>query len=511
MKKIKFRLFATIFVCGILVTLTACSNDNDNDTTPDSSYLNPLPKAEYTILYYAQGGGDLDFALMTNINHFYKGLSGIDANKVHVAIQYKASTYENLKKLYSLAPDVTESESETASKELGGTTFRMVANGNSKSFMDNLQVLGEKSILGQSNSNADVTNPDSLANFIKWATRMAPADKYILIMSSHGSGYLAHEDFFQPVTRGIIFDDGYDNNHFFRLPDIINALESSGVKMSAICLDACMMNTMEYQFELQSLTDYLALSSFSVPGDGGQYDVLVNQLATNNNLESALTEYVKQTVTYWSTQKDTSPFHDMTLTRTANLPAFGAKLKEFTDKLIDAYKNGGDEVKKAIDAATKKAYKIEKMRPLYDIYDYYHIVAQAAPAYFSQSFVKELDDAFNSTIVYQQFSSYLTTLGYKVEATVTMGAKNYYTLYFWQKDASNNWVLPEEGIAHYMADGTRMIFSSTTGEYLGADRWASDFNHSYKMTKFDKLTGWSRWIELNEQEPNESCAAGWGV
>lgn len=511
MKQFKFWMISATLLCSLTATFTACSSDDDDNnstqTTPTPPPA-PLAKANYTLLYYAQGGGDLDVNILTNINQFYKGLSTTGANKVHVAIQYKASTRENIKKQFINLPGVTERDAEISAREMGSTTFRLVANGNYQSIQDHLQVLQENAVLGRTGSNADITNPDSLTNFIKWATQMAPADKYILIMSSHGGGYLPQDDYMQATTRSIIFDDGFQN-HFFGLPNITKALENSGVHMTAICMDACLMNTLEYQFELQPLTDYLLLSSFSVPSFGGQYDKLVQQLGTNN-LETALSEYVKHTVKYWDENGGDTPYHDMTVTRTNKLANLGTKLKEFTDKLVDAYKNSDNAVKVAIDMATKGAFKVEKQRPLYDIYDYYHAVAQAAPAYFSSSFIAELDNALNEAIVYQQCSRYLASQGYKVEATVLMGAQNHYTIYNWQNNAGT-WELPTNGIIRYLSDGTLQIINPTSGNVASTGRWQSDFDHSYKMTKFDKATGWSRWIELNEWEPNERCAADWGI
>ncbi len=515
MKRIKFWMLAAILVCGTTSLLTACSSsDDDNPVTPVTPQTptdnTPQAKADYTILYYAQGGGDLDINIITNMSQFYEGLKAISANKVNVAVQYKASTYENLKKTFSQIPTLSAADVELTSKGYGSTTFRMLLDPTYKDFEAQVYAMQSKAVLGRQNGNADITTPDSLANFIKWAAKTAPADKYILVMSSHGGGYLPQDDFMQPTaTRGIIYDDGFDG-HFFGLPDITQALQTSGQHMTAIYLDACLMNTLEYQFELQPLTDYLILSSFSVPALGGQYGALVQQLGTKS-LETALSEYVKNTVSFWDANGGPTPHHDMTVTRTSGLAAFGTKMKEFTDKLTDAYKNGGSEVKTAIDAATKGAFKIEKQRPLYDIYDYYHAVGLAAPAYISSSLVNDLDNALNSAIVYQQCSNYLIKQGYKVEATVLMGAQNHYTLYAWQRDKEGQWNLPEEGILHYEADGTLKYINPTTGNTIKTEKWQSDFDHSYKMTKFDKATGWSRWMEVNEQEPNERCAADWGI
>lgn len=512
MKRFKFWMFAAVMACGLTSAMTACSSDDDQNTPTPDQEDSQLTKADYTIMYYSQGGGDLDMSIITNMNQFYSALKAVDANKVQVALQYKASKREAFYKLYLKAAEVTETEAATFANSMGSSTFRMLASSTYNDFFSHLVALQTKAFLGSANSNADITTPDSLANFIKWAAKAAPADKYILILSSHGGGYTTYDDYFQQspaATRGIIYDDGYENKHHFGVSDITSAIEKSGVHLTAIYLDACMMNNLEYQFELQPMTDYLVLSSFNVPGYGGQYDALVKQLATTSNFETAIKEYVKYTVNFWDTNKIT--YSDMTATRTSALPAFGAKMKEFADKLVDAYRNGGTEVKTAIDAATKGAFKVENTFPLYDVYDYYHAVAAAAPTYFSAAFVKELDDALNAAIVSQSCSAYLSSNGYKVEATVTLGAQNHYSLYNWQRDANGAWILPANGIYRYESNGTLKVIDPTSGETVQTLTWPSDFDHSYKMTRFDKTTGWSRWLEMNEQEPNERCASEWGI
>ena len=42
--------------------------------------------------------------------------------------------------------------------------------------------------------NCDITHPDSLAAFIRWAARQCPARKYVLVLADHGRAYQPHEE-----------------------------------------------------------------------------------------------------------------------------------------------------------------------------------------------------------------------------------------------------------------------------------------------------------------------------
>ena len=60
---------AAVLCCAMTMTVfTACSENSDNPAPqPESEQL-----AEYTILYYAHGGGDLDKYALQMIADFYK-------------------------------------------------------------------------------------------------------------------------------------------------------------------------------------------------------------------------------------------------------------------------------------------------------------------------------------------------------------------------------------------------------------------------------------------------------
>ena len=88
-------MMAAILVCGISV-FTSCSLDNDDNaaTSPDGPHQQ---LADYTIIYYGNGGGDLDKALMETIAQFYRADAESRKN-VNICVQYKFSTLKSLQK-----------------------------------------------------------------------------------------------------------------------------------------------------------------------------------------------------------------------------------------------------------------------------------------------------------------------------------------------------------------------------------------------------------------------------
>ena len=42
-----------------------------------------------------------------------------------------------------------------------------------------------------------------------------------------------------------------------------------------------------------------------------------------------------------------------------------------------------------------------------------------------------------------------------------------------------------------------------------AEPWGSTLDATYGQLRFDQLTGWSRWLRLNQQEPNPECYTGY--
>ena len=64
----QWAMTATL-LCGVIV-FTSCSSDNDDD--PEDHPDEPQQQlADYTVIYYGHGGGNLDMQLMSNLMQFY--------------------------------------------------------------------------------------------------------------------------------------------------------------------------------------------------------------------------------------------------------------------------------------------------------------------------------------------------------------------------------------------------------------------------------------------------------
>ena len=496
-------MLAAILVCGASV-FTSCSSDSD-----DNPVINPdepqQQLADYTIIYYGHGGGDLDMNLLRNITQFYQ--SDTESRKnVSICVQYKYSTLKSIQNLYEsykskIDPnnpeDVEELERLKNLYPYAGKTTRFVVAQDADT-----DEAGEAAITGgfMGPDNADISRADSLTNFINWAAKTCPARKYILVLSDHGSGYLPQEELPAAAaaarqTRGLIIDDGHNGKHF-TAKTFAQAISQASVRPSVVYCDACLMNTVEYHFELAPLTDYLVLSTFTVPGGGGNYTELVEALSDNpDNLEEALKRFAKSSVSVWDNMANRN-YCDMSIYRTAGIEAFGAALKTFTDRLVDAYQNCGDEVRAKIDEVTANAYRIDGTRPEFDLMNYLTSLYMALPnEFFGDAYITLADKAYNDYIVQQQNSKWLVENGHTVSLSVLLGCQGHYI----DKIKENLYLYDADGKVYQLLDDEDFGVRKELGS------WGSTLDATYGQLRFDQITGWSRWLKLNQQEPNLEC------
>jgi len=86
----------------------------------------------------------------------------------------------------------------------------------------------------------DMSDPDVLRDFIKWAVRNYPAKRYALIVADHGFGW-----------KGLAID----NTNYQRtmsIKQLRQAIEESHVHFDLLSLDACLMQMIEVAHELWS-------------------------------------------------------------------------------------------------------------------------------------------------------------------------------------------------------------------------------------------------------------------
>lgn len=126
---------------------------------------------------------------------------------------------------------------------------------------------------------ADMGDPQTLADFTTWAIQNYPAQKYALVLSDHGGGW----------TGGYL--DAYSGSDM-SLPEIASALEAirqnTGVdKFELLVFDACLMAQIEIFGSLYPYANYIVASEEIIPGMGLSYAAWLGQMAANPAMDGA--------------------------------------------------------------------------------------------------------------------------------------------------------------------------------------------------------------------------------
>ena len=498
--RVKLMKLAVAMCCVLAVSgMTSCSIENNDNPTPTPE---PESQAEYTILYYGTGGANLDQFFIRSIPQFCEA-DPVAYKHVNVVVQYKYSTSKNMQQ-NGIPSDFADAfDSKTVRFAIDPSTPGQYVNSDNYYGADN----------------ADVTCPDSLTNFINWAAKNYPAKKYMLILCGHGQGYVPNGDLPATTpTRGLFPDDG-NNNRIFSVHTLKQGIASANVKIETLYLWACLMNNLQYAFELKDVCKYMIASTYSMVSAGWAYGDLVSLLARQDiDIEQKLATYsntIKDILDNTPGLEETmGRYRDQTVTRTASLDQLGVMMREFTDRLCNTYTNGTEQQKLLIDKCTASAVKVQENYPHYDAAKYMESIMKALPEVYSTEFYNQMANAFNDCLVFQNYSSYLVSHNYQVDYSVLLGADNSYLIVNWYKDPQTGDKTPCVAIA-YHADGTTEFYqlepledNSSLYQMVSkgeGDPWGSTFADTFCQLEFDRIVGWSRWLKMNHQQPNLFC------
>ena len=99
----------------------------------------------------------------------------------------------------------------------------------------------------------DMSDPQTLINFIKYAVDNYPAKRYMLILDSHGGGWY-----------GLSPDESNGSGDMMSLPELSTAL-ATGPHFDVVVFHACLMSMVEVAYEIKDLADYMVSSEISMP------------------------------------------------------------------------------------------------------------------------------------------------------------------------------------------------------------------------------------------------------
>lgn len=111
----------------------------------------------------------------------------------------------------------------------------------------------------------DPSLPSTLGEIMQYCIDHFPADKYSLLMSSHGTGWLPY---YSPYSQSI--GSNTYTKHEMNINEVAAAIP---VKLEFLAFDACYMNDIECVYEFNDKAEYIIGSILKVPGFGFDYEI----------------------------------------------------------------------------------------------------------------------------------------------------------------------------------------------------------------------------------------------
>ncbi|QEH32938.1 hypothetical protein OJF2_14280 [Aquisphaera giovannonii] len=235
---------------------TAVSNSYSLDL--DAPMAPSGARDSWTILVY-MSVGDLEDEAARNVNEMELAASFLPAD-VHIAVLYDQSAAG--KKFATGA----------GAQAAWGDTGRAIIRGDLD--RDVIGTTFDRTI-GEQNTGTSA----ALVSFITWATQVAPADRYALVLWDHGNG-------FRGFNRDNLDNAGSDN---LTTAELASALSSTSAffRPSVLAFDECLMAMAEVGYSLRTYADAIVGSEENEGPEGQDYASVLSALATRPRLVAA--------------------------------------------------------------------------------------------------------------------------------------------------------------------------------------------------------------------------------
>lgn len=247
--------------------------------------------SKWTVMVYMCGDNDLESALIKDLNEMEKVGSTGDVN---IVVQLSRSPFYDTSngnwvgtRRYFVTRDPYEDPSPDVPPN---NTIRS-------------QMIADLGTLNMGTKGA-------LVDFVAWAVRSYPAERYFLILSDHGSGVRPFER--RLLHRAIIFSDSFNDYLSNReLKEAFWELRQGllgGKPLEILGYDASEMSMIENAHQVRHAAKYLIASQLSEPNDGYPYDRFLGELTSNPSIptEEFLQRFVKHYVASYEPGKPTN-------------------------------------------------------------------------------------------------------------------------------------------------------------------------------------------------------------
>lgn len=467
MKRLKDYFLMLLMMLGVVATATSCKDDDpiqENNNTPAEEQKD----VTYTVMMYGCGGGNLDEALLYN-------LGGVEAatysKKVNFTALVKFSTPYQTQ--YPGTRLINKTENGMTNEQVHGQYFRL-------------------------------DNPQNLADFIKDAKTRMPADKYILILWDHGISFTIQD---QPVAdsypetstgRGLAFDDNIGDKGM-SIFEMQKGLELAGCtgenKLDLLYWDVCLMNTIENLYQVRNNTKYVLAAAHYTSGLGGQYTALMESLNDNNTIEDAMKEYMPATFNNWTEVEGKDGGKDLVLSDLSYVESVVQAVKEYTTNLVELKKEFDNE-------PNANSLRFDLMNSACGPNDFGYYYTLDGSENLSEEEQAQLTGAlyyFGNSDAVDMLSIFTRVGGSLLDARLSASA---YKL----KKAIQNMcpIRYSVGTPDFIETNKVSVgicwsrnndFKAVESSYPEA---SNTLEEVYKMLDFDKATGWSNYLNIND-------------
>ena len=145
----------------------------------------------------------------------------------------------------------------------------------------------------------NMADSTTLRAFLQWARVSFPAQRYLVVLWGHGSGWRN-----ESVGIASIFDDWSSGAPQFLLPNyrVREAMEAAGLRADILAFDACAMASLEAAYEFRGLADVMVASQEAVWQDGYPYVDILRYLSrhTDTGPEDVAAEIVSLFGAYYT-------------------------------------------------------------------------------------------------------------------------------------------------------------------------------------------------------------------
>lgn len=321
-----------------LLALNSCKDHDLEDVKPDEPVKS---EADYLVMFYAVGGGNLDNSIVSNI---VQAIDEGGSDDVAMTFQYKLSKALQTNESFNGTRRFTLAENSHLKGQFQSQskTYPILDSSSFRYYLNNIK---SERIGG---SDYDMSNGANLAEFIKWSKKMYPkAKRTILVISDHGDGWRLYDGQAQfesqNKTRTLLIDDNLDRKRLAAV-DVVEGINKGG-GVDLFYADACQMSMYENFYTYAKAVKYLMADVEATPDDGGDYRKLINLLkaagTTDAELEDVMHKYIDYCVSeqWWGKKKDNGSvdYCDLGLFDLSKLDALTPVLQQTASTLTEKF------------------------------------------------------------------------------------------------------------------------------------------------------------------------------